>query len=368
MVTYLNLKLDLYQNFSFQPKHVQTFVPEIGVTGVYCWDNSLIRMLNSLSIYKKSLQINDLYLSIIKYRIDNLTDLLHTLSMFLVKKFLRIENNLLNSNTNISHDINEIFKSAKIRYLYESFRSSIISNLEKSITESGNLCIQRRHSLYYIPKLTCEVSPLIDLSTSFQKQIFLIQKVKNLFQINRKFTKYKHKDSKKYNRDCILKKIKSRFFKFYINDYVLDFCNYLNKQKVFEFKKKVYFFKLKSSFIKDVTLKNHKKNRFLNLNMMEIFNKYSDTQLEEQVQLRLSNPELFNKIFIDLDPRTKFIMLNSFKNVFKEFINNKELYNNFLEDVSNDNVKDPKENIRSNANYIKAFAYNMKRFIVYLTS
>ena len=88
---------------------------------------------------------------------------------------------------------------------------------------------------------------------------------------------------RKYNKDCILKKIKSRFFKFLINPYMQKFTMYINKE-IIQFNSRslpINFITLKDYFIKDITLKRNAEWDFMNKSILEMFYEHSDMKLNE---------------------------------------------------------------------------------------
>jgi len=177
--------------------------------------------------------------------------------------------------------------------------------------------------------------------------------------------KFKNLLDRKFNKDCIMKKIKSRFFKFYINKYVVVFCNYMNFQTVYPLQHKIYFSRLRNYFVKDATIKRHREWKLTEKSILEIFFEYSDMKLGEVINLYKNNEELLSNILKRLDKNTKFIMLQPFKDVFNSFIENKELLQEFISTVKKDIQKKKKKDDLFKDDYCLAYEYNIKEFINY---
>lgn len=162
-----------------------------------------------------------------------------------------------------------------------------------------------------------------------------------------------------------MKKIKSRFFKFYVNKFIVNFCNYMNYQDVFHFNSKVFFSRLKNYFVKDATIKRHREWKLIDKSMLDIFFEYSDMKLEEIYSIYKKNEDLFANIVKKLDKETKFVVLKSFKEVFNNFISNEDLLADFITTVRIDIAKKNKKDENFRNDYCLAFEYNIKSFIDY---
>ena len=93
------------------------------------------------------------------------------------------------------------------------------------------------------------------------------------------------------NKDCIMKKVKSRFFKYFANKYMIIFANYLNNQLIYPFDEKVFFYRLNNYFIKDATIKRHKEWKFVDKSILELFHDHSDMKLKEIADIFIHDKE-----------------------------------------------------------------------------
>ena len=161
-----------------------------------------------------------------------------------------------------------------------------------------------------------------------------------------------------------MKKVKSRFFKYFANKYMIIFANYLNNQLIYPFDEKVFFYRLNNYFIKDATIKRHKEWKFVDKSILELFHDHSDMKLKEIADIFIHDKEKFKLITEKLDNTTRFVVLEPFKDVFSNFLNDHELFKNFVNKVRLDLEKKNKdEEIRPH--YYDIFQGNAKNFLDY---
>ena len=199
-------------------------------------------------------------------------------------------------------------------------------------------------------------------SSSSEEGIFNINKVpsKHLNQKNQ--TRQKRK--RKFNKDCILKKVKSRFIKYFINDHMIKFTTFINNQQNHKFKSKLVFKRLDDYFIKDVTLKRNSEWNFINKSAFDLFNEYSKMSIEEVYKFRWNNPSTFNLITKDLDNLTQFVIFQPFGEVFNSLMNDDKFCSYFIEKVISDlDKKNHDKNAKDH--YYDIFKENIKNFVKY---
>jgi len=165
-----------------------------------------------------------------------------------------------------------------------------------------------------------------------------------------------------------MKKIKSRFFKFFANQYMIKFANHINKQNIYRLKSHIFFKKIHNYFLVYATIKKHYDWKFLEKTIFELFYDHSDMKenLEELIQLYKNDPTTFNKLTEGLDIVTKFVILEPFKKVYINFIHDNDLLNSFLEKVKVDLLKRNSLIKPSNINlYYDVFKSNIFQFVDY---
>ena len=168
-----------------------------------------------------------------------------------------------------------------------------------------------------------------------------------------------------------MKKIKSRFFKFFANQYMIEFINYVNIQKFSELTEIIYFRKIQNYFLVYAKIKQHYDWKFVDKSILELFHDHSDTNLNELFSLYTQNRETFNILTKDIDPITKFVILQPFKIVFKKFIENEQLLSNFLdkikEDITKRRYKEKSPITKFTDTYYNVFKKTLYKFIDYYT-
>ena len=145
---------------------------------------------------------------------------------------------------------------------------------------------------------------------------------------------------KKYNRmlikDCIMKKIKFKFFKYFVNQYMINFVNFINSQKIYNLGEIIYFSKMENYFLLYANLQQNFDWNFLGKTIFELFHDHSDTNLDQLYILFTHNKELFNILTGFLDPDTRFVILQPFKIVFNKFLESDQLINGFMANIKAD--------------------------------
>ena len=193
------------------------------------------------------------------------------------------------------------------------------------------------------------------------KQIFIIKKV----QKNNKIRSARSKKKRKFNKDCILKKIKSRFFKYFINKHVGNFANFINRTR--EFNDRIKFQRLDDYFVKDVTIKRNFEWNFINKNCLELFNDYSKMNLQNVYMLYKEDPIKFKSLLSGLDPATEFIMVQSFSIVFNTLMSSKKNFDFFVEKVRID-LEKKNTDLNTKDYYFVLFKENVANFSKYYTN
>ena len=168
-----------------------------------------------------------------------------------------------------------------------------------------------------------------------------------------------------FNSDCIFKKIKSRFFKFFVNQYMIKFLNFINKNYCNE-NNQIFLYKIKTYFLDYANIKKHKEWKFLEKSILELFNDHSDTKLQWLVDIYTNDHMKFDKMMQNLDEITKFVVIEPFKVVFNRFINTRSLHTSFIEKVVEDLKKRmPHITQEEIDNYKNAFSKNLFNFVKY---
>ena len=181
----------------------------------------------------------------------------------------------------------------------------------------------------------------------------------------------KKKQIRMLHKDCIMKKIKSRFFKFFANQYMINFANHMNTQKIYNLKEIIYFSKIKNYFLIYAKLQQHFDWKFVDKSIFEIFHDHSDTNLDQLYIIFTQNKELFDKLTNGLDEITKFVLLQPFKVVFKKFLENQRLFDSFMGKMKEDIIKRKFKGKSSMQNFVDYYYFVFKKtlfkFIEYYT-
>jgi len=160
-----------------------------------------------------------------------------------------------------------------------------------------------------------------------------------------------------------MKRIKSRFFKYFANNYMMDFIAYVNEQTNILLKEKIKYENLNGYFLKDATLKRHKEWDFINKTLFQMFNEHSNTNLTELVKLYVEDFNSFTLLLKDIDYTIAYVVLTPFKEVYNQFINNNDLLENFLTNIKDFETKKKKSGSISSDTYVESFKNNMMNFI-----
>jgi len=192
-------------------------------------------------------------------------------------------------------------------------------------------------------------------------------KVNNIFQIkkvNKVARKRKLKKKRKFNKDCILKKIKSRFFKYFINKHMINFVTYIHHQKIYKFKDNIIFHRLDDYFVKDVTIKRNTEWGFINKSPFQLFHDYSGMRLKEIYDIYNNNRTLFNDIIKNMEGLTAFVLFEPFSTVFNGLMADPTSFEFLCEKVK---VDLERKNTDSNNKdqYFSIFKDNVAGFINY---
>ena len=168
------------------------------------------------------------------------------------------------------------------------------------------------------------------------------------------------------SKDCIMKKIKSRFFKFFANQYMIIFSNYINKNKQDLLQNNIYFKKINNYFLVYATIPKHHEWQFLDKTIFELFHEHSDMNLIELHSRFINDKQTFLRLTNGLDSVTKFVILNPLRIVFKKFIEDQVLLDSFLNKVKEDLTRRKLESIEGNTDcYYRTFKKSLFEFISY---
>ena len=195
-------------------------------------------------------------------------------------------------------------------------------------------------------------------------KIFNIKKVNKLGIIKRLSKK------RKFHKDSILKKIKSRFFKFFINNYMLKFCYILvdkdfNEKNGYCFNRNnIIFHNLHESFIKDVTVKRNFEWDFITKNVFELFHNYSNMDLNDVHLAYINNPKAFKEAIKKMDPLVESIIFEPFGAVFDKLLKIPDNYDSFLKQVLFDISKKVNDNF-AREYYSKLFKEQVLNFVTH---
>lgn len=165
-----------------------------------------------------------------------------------------------------------------------------------------------------------------------------------------------------------MKKIKSRFFKFFANQYMINFSNYINKQTAYKLDF-IFFKRLKTYFLVYATIDKHKQWKFFEKSIFELFYDHSDMNFKQLHNIFTNDPEKFTQLTDGLDEVTKFVILQPLKIVYNKFLADKELQESFLEKVKEDIIK--RKSLFSNDKvntYYEVFKTNLFYFVEYYTN
>ena len=174
----------------------------------------------------------------------------------------------------------------------------------------------------------------------------------------------KGKRKRKFNKDCILKKIKSRFFKYFINKHMLNFVNHVNNQKVHKFKSKICFSRLNDYFIKDITIKRNVEWGFVYKTPFELFFDYSKINLEEINTIYRERLPIFKNIIKNLDELTEFVLFKPFGEVFNTLMKKTKWFSYLFDKVKMDIENKNKDNNFKDM-YFNIFTKYVNNFVHY---
>ncbi len=173
------------------------------------------------------------------------------------------------------------------------------------------------------------------------------------------------KVNRKLHKDCIIGKIRTRFFKFFVNQYMITFANFMNSQKIITLSKNIYFIKLKKHFLVNSTVKQNKKWDFINKTIFELFIEHSDMNLQEINEIMSKDKGTFNKLTEKLDKTTVFVIFKPIKEVYQKFLENKTLVEGFLGKVKIDLDERNQNTKEFEQEYFKKFEDCTLNFINY---
>ena len=170
---------------------------------------------------------------------------------------------------------------------------------------------------------------------------------------------------RKFHKDCILKKIKSRYFKYFANKHIKIFIEKLNNKKLFnEF---FEFHRIEDFVIEDITLKRNYEWDFINKSAFDLFHDYSNSFKNKPIYNMYKNEkEKFNQLIdcLGLESLTKIIVLKTTSEVFDHIINDNKLFNYFLDKVKTDIARKVSDRIYLDY-YITLFKKTLTNFIGY---
>ena len=198
---------------------------------------------------------------------------------------------------------------------------------------------------------------------SKSEKLFLIKKINRTATSTAREKRLQKK--RKFHKDSILKKIKSRFFKFFINNHMINFIDYINKQTLHPFKRKLVFRKIKDVFIKDVTIKRNSDWNFINKTPFQIFYEFSDMELDEVFDM-FNNELKFNALIKNIGGLTEFVLFQPFKIVFNNLMSNQKSLTYMLEKVCNDLINKKHSN-STKEYYSSIFKSNITNFVEYFS-
>jgi len=106
-----------------------------------------------------------------------------------------------------------------------------------------------------------------------------------------------------------------------------------------KFTKQLYFKKMNNYFLVYASIKKHLQWRFTNKTILELFHDHSDMELSQVLSLYANDKNTFSQMVDGLDEVTKFVILQPFKDVYNQFIADKDLLECFLDKMKNDLIK-----------------------------
>jgi len=236
-----------------------------------------------------------------------------------------------------------------------SFKDTIIDNANITIMEDKNSILNHNSKFLFrttnLPQNSYKSNEMEDRKPKFSKRVFLITKDRSnkregykkntvqLFRIRKKspFTNRHYYSIQRHtNKEYILKKIKLRFFKNYCKRYVADFLDYINKNKSNLIEETLEYKKLHYDFIKCIYPKKNEFWKIRGKSILEIYGEFSEIKLKELVQLFLENKEEFKNSLSTMSSLTRFIMLEPFETVYRNFLNNKIEFDKFVKRIKLD--------------------------------
>ena len=239
----------------------------------------------------------------------------------------------------------------------------VVSNVESLILEhSEKLKIDTVTSNK--PNINNGISSNINPVTSSKSNI------NNHINSNNTTTNKKPKKSsfiRMLNCDCLMKKIKSRFFKYFANQYMIKFVNYYNEHKNSS-QEKLFYGKIHNYFLVYATIQKHYEWNLLNKSIFEIFYDHSSMKLNELFNLFVRDRETFDDMFRNLDEITKFVILQPFKVVFERFTQDEELIASFIKKMKDDLIKRKPYVQNEIICYCDRFKENIFKFVQYYTN
>jgi len=149
-----------------------------------------------------------------------------------------------------------------------------------------------------------------------------------------KDNKEENKDNKESNDN--LDNINMEVIENTENKSIVD--NAVTQQKMIGYKKFDY------NFMKEISPKKHILWKIKDKSILEIYNEFSKIQIDNVVALFLQNKADFKKSFKTIGSKTKYVMFESFENVYKDFLENKNEVDKFIKRVKYDFNKGTNKN------------------------
>jgi len=143
---------------------------------------------------------------------------------------------------------------------------------------------------------------------------------------------------------------------------VTKFLRLLNKDKSYLLEEKLEYKKLHYNFIKNISPKKNKAWRLEEKSILELFNEFSDLKLDNVVKSFHENKDEFNSSIKTTDLKTKFIMLESFKDVYNDFLNSPKDFDKFVNKIKKDFIK----GVQNKNNCKENFEDIIRNFLNYL--
>jgi len=133
-----------------------------------------------------------------------------------------------------------------------------------------------------------------------------------------------------------------------------------------EFSCNFEFQRLDDYFIKDVTIKRNSEWNFVNKSAFQLFNDFSQMNLEPINNLLTTNYMKFKEVTKNLDKETEFILFQPFFVVFNSVICSAENFNCFIEKVKED-LEKKNSDVNTKEYYFGLFKSNVSNFVRYFS-